>query len=81
MSGVLEADMNDTIEVAQKELTELEAEIAKKCEELLALAYKLESFTWKHRLYTKLKDNHYELLNDSINAFYGCWSESSEGCS
>ena len=81
MSGVLEANMNDSIEVAQKELTELEAEIAKKHAELLALAYKIESFTWKHRLYTKLKDNHYELLNDSINTFYGCWSESSEGCS
>ena len=62
------------------DLLDVEAEIAKKHAELLALAYKLESFTWKHRLYTKLKDSHYELLNDSINAFYGCWSESSEGC-
>ena len=53
MSGVLEASMNDTIEVAQKELTELEAAIEKKYVEVYELACKVQALTWKHKIQSK----------------------------
>lgn len=80
MSGVLEASMNDTIEVAQKELTELEAAIEKKYVEIYELACKVQALTWKHKIQSKFKDDSPRIHYDIGHTLYAGWSESSEGC-
>jgi cell division protein FtsL len=69
--------MNDTVEVAQKELTELEDQIAAKTVELTDLANRLNGLTWTYKIDTKCNIGSIHQVGYIIG---DCWSSSSGKC-